>query len=139
MKKRVTYGIMILIGVSLIIGIPYIIWKISPQFLTEENQVPNISDWLSFNGSYLGGIFGGVCTLAGVLITLKVNTTESMKPLLIINFEEKKNLILNPEGYSESNDIKGLIRYNELPYITDLCDMKILNSGKGDAKDIWLI
>ena len=131
MKRMGLYFIILLITLGIIVGVPMILIKI-PFFAQSENY----NNLLNFGGSYWGGILGGICTLAGVVITLKVSQSESMKPFLVINFAEKRVFISNPEVYSNVNNLKGLINYASLPLISELCNIEILNSGRGNAKDI---
>lgn len=131
MKRIGLYLIILLVALGIIVGVPIILIKI-PLLVQDENY----SNLLAFGGSYWGGILGGICTLAGVIVTLKVSQEESMKPFLTINFAETGVIIQNPEEYSDVNNLKGLINYASLPLISQLCNIEIINSGKGNAKDI---
>lgn len=94
MKKIGLCLIILLIALVIIVGVPIVLVKM-PLLL----QDTNCSNLLAFGGSYWGGILGGICTLAGVIVTLKVSQAESMKPFLIINFAETGIFIQNPEEY----------------------------------------
>lgn len=131
MKRIGVYLIILLLALGIIVGVPIVL--INMPLLAQDDSFSNL---LAFGGSYWGGILGGICTLAGVIVTLKVSKEGSMKPFLTINFAEEEVLIQNPEEYSKANNLKGLMKYASLPLISQLCNIKIVNSGKGNAKDI---
>ena len=84
MKKIGLCLIILLIALVIIVGVPIVLVKM-PLLLQDANY----SNLLAFGGSYWGGILGGICTLAGVIVTLKVSQAESMKPFLIIILQKQ--------------------------------------------------
>ena len=138
MKKTLFY-LLLVVSIVIIVGSPVLIWMYSQNVSENTVFINHFSDWMSFGGSYLGGIFGGLCTLVGVLITLVVTKAEASKPFLVVDYNETKTMIYDPEHYSETNKLDGPIQYNRLPSISDLCEMGIVNSGKGNAKDIDVV
>lgn len=74
MKNIIVNNYKIVIGIALllllvIVGIPLLI-----EHIIIRNNVYSVvsnNEWVTFLGSYLGGIIGGIITLGGVLLTLK--------------------------------------------------------------------
>lgn len=108
------------------------------NFIINTNFYSKVSNdnWIAFLGSYLGGILGGLGTLAGVLITLRESRKESIKPFLVIDFDENSKEIYNPEAYSKINEVGKVINFYQVPLISKIFDISIRNTGKGYAKNI---
>ena len=96
----------------------------------------NDAEWLSFMGSYVGGIIGGAGSLVGVYLTLKVSRKQGIQPYLVIDFSGKDVLVAEPEIYSNVTSFNGMLNYNYFPLVSEICDISIRNTGKGYAKDV---
>lgn len=70
------------IALFILILIPYFIKKTILHNNSSTSSSINDGAWLSFWGSYLGGIFGGIATLIGITYTIK-GFTDDKKPIII--------------------------------------------------------
>jgi hypothetical protein len=70
-QVKIKYTILGIVFIVLVIGIPLIIdnWIIGNDF---QSNISN-SDWVSFLGSYIGAILGGLFTLVAIYITYNQN------------------------------------------------------------------
>lgn len=129
-------NIIIIVGILLfvIIAIPF---GINELVVNNDYYSKATNDgWVSFMGSYLGGIFGGFATLIGVLITLKTTRKQNIKPTIVIDMIEELRPIYGPNYYNDRNSNKEIINFRDLPYLTDIFNIELMNTGKGYAKDI---
>ncbi|AWK51621.1 hypothetical protein DIC82_11560 [Clostridium beijerinckii] len=95
-NKKNNLFIAVLITIILI-AIPILLDK----FIIGNNWPSNISnsEWVSFLGSYLGGLFGGVLSIAGVFITIRYYKQQEIKEK-----EERQKFIL--EEIKKQHEIK---------------------------------
>ncbi|SES10202.1 putative phage abortive infection protein [Salipaludibacillus aurantiacus] len=91
-----------LILMFLAISFPiFVSWIVSlDNFMWYEMAYNN--DWISFLGSYLGGIFGGLFTLFGVLITIKKQEQQGKK-VDLFQFENSLFRLLSLKNESVNN------------------------------------
>lgn len=64
------------IGIGIIL-MPFILDKLYSTRIYDSHLT--ISEWASFNGSYIGAIMGGIITLVGVLITIRFTREQADK------------------------------------------------------------
>lgn len=84
--KEIEKWKIVLAAIVIVIGVPLFF-----QYVIVGNEIPsNASNdgWISFFGSYLGGIIGGAATLMGVVYTIKRTKEESDKE----REREKRNI-----------------------------------------------
>lgn len=128
-----------------------IVIALIPSFINILLYIPipthatNDSDWLSFWGSFLGGVFGGLATFIGVLLTIfkmkkdKLVSDDKNKPkLLPIN----KNLVAYEKETISDNTNNSFSLYNEhreyKDYYGEDIFLDIINLGKEHAFNILL-
>jgi hypothetical protein len=136
MNKKIKYLLMIIGTLLISILIPLIVNRviINNNFHSKASN----DGWISFYGSYLGGILGGFGTLVGVLITLRETRKENIKPFLVLDFDESPKEIYSSEKYSEINRNGNVMNFYQIPSISELFDINIRNTGKGYAKNIQI-
>jgi|GEM_PF-3567211 len=85
MKKKSRKRNIAIVGIIFLVVIILIPNFINRTIFHNNNSVSaatNDGAWLSFWGSYLGGIFGGIATLIGIVYTIK-SSTDDKKPIVI--------------------------------------------------------
>ncbi|MGG4106958.1 hypothetical protein AAXB25_23970 [Paenibacillus lautus] len=127
----------LLLSIILIICTPLLI----NEFIVNSDFYSKASNdsWVSFLGSYLGGIFGGIATLTAVVITLKETNKQNIKPFLVIDFNDIPEKLYRPEEYSSINKLDMIANFYQVPSIIELFDLKIINTGRGYAKDVKVL
>lgn len=86
-SRYLIYGMWSLLVIAIIFLIPITYNKVFN--IPSKHVAGETSDWISFYGSYLGGLFGGLLTLIGVRLTISHNN----KNYFIENFP-KKDIVL---------------------------------------------
>ncbi|MCP3029642.1 hypothetical protein [Halobacillus sp. A5] len=108
-KKKYLNKLLLALGIVLVINIPVIFNFIARQ--PSKHVIGDVNDWISFFGSYLGGVIGGIITLIGVQLTIKNQTKEKIidefpKKELNLNailglIEEQKQMLLIKNNYDK--------------------------------------
>lgn len=137
MKVKKTSKLILLVIILILLVIPvFVNWAvINNDFYSKATN----DSWVSFLGSYLGGILGGFATLIGVLITLKSSRIENMKPMLMLDIEEESKAIYDPSYYSQNNSLREIRNYDEVPNLVDIFGVELINTGKGYAQEIEIV
>lgn len=86
------------------------------------------ADWASFFGSYLGGVIGGGCTCAAVLLQKFFTDKEKEKDMIAAEEEKKNDQLFKYRPYIAATE--PTCAYGSL------CEFKILNMGMNSARDI---
>ncbi|MEY9979703.1 hypothetical protein [Lysinibacillus sp. RC79] len=75
----------------MIVGIPFFIEWISDSIIFNDKK-GSFDSWLSFLGSYIGGIASGITTLLGIYIGIQYEKSNQKKHAAIANREDVKAL-----------------------------------------------
>lgn len=98
-RRIILYGLGILV---LCVAMPFIL-DIVLYNLSLYNSHLTISEWSSFNGSYIGAVIGGIATLLGVFITLQYTELKNKESEL-----KENSLIVYYDLYFGLSDLKKI-------------------------------
>lgn len=102
-------------------------------------------EWLSFWGSFLGGIFGGLATLGGILITREMakKDNEELKNSILKEREPKiipiKKSIYLYKTYENPHIFNSIQTPNDIPRYCENINVKFVNVGKEAAIQIEML
>jgi hypothetical protein len=100
------------VGLAIIVIIPLLLDCLIYNF--NFNHIGSNETWLTFWGTYLGAIIGGLCTLFGVLIANKYQHTENEKRYRVDN-----RVIVNLDYiYQQPIDILKIIKHRPARLLT---------------------
>lgn len=138
--KILTIFISVIAILIICIGLPLLINRVLYWDIRTHNSTDG--EWLSFLGSFLGGIFGGLATLGAILITremakkdneeLKESISREREPKVI---PIKKNAYLY-KTYGTPCMFNEIQMPNKVPICSDIIKLTLVNVGKEAAIQI---
>lgn len=138
--KILTIFISVIAILIICIGLPLLINRMLYWDIRTHNSTDG--EWLSFWGSFLGGIFGGLATLGAILITremakkdneeLKESISREREPKVI---PIKKNAYLY-KTYGTPCMFNEIQMPNKVPICSDIIKLTLVNVGKEAAIQI---
>ncbi|CZR96772.1 MULTISPECIES: hypothetical protein [Clostridioides] len=138
--KILTIFISVIAILIICIGLPLLINRVLYWDIRTHNSTDG--EWLSFWGSFLGGIFGGLATLGAILITremakkdneeLKESISREREPKVI---PIKKNAYLY-KTYGTPCMFNEIQMPNKVPICSDIIKLTLVNVGKEAAIQI---
>ncbi|AXU28705.1 TPA: hypothetical protein P1J70_001761 [Clostridioides difficile] len=138
--KILTIFISVIAILIICIGLPSLINRVLYWDIKTHNSTDG--EWLSFWGSFLGGIFGGLATLGAILITREMakKDNEELKESISMEREPKvipikKNAYLY-KTYGSPCMFNEIKTSSEVPRCSDIIELTLVNVGKEAAIQI---